>query len=370
MITGVKIEELEVNVDRTSNYFDEEFYTWLCAQEKLKTLVFHGVALTYFLRRMLNSNLITFRLKKLVVNVDCMKNAQNFEHFYNFVQNQTELEEFVLDTTSQDSYGGSSVSWTRIICHIFTNCRNLRRLEFHGKIGFKLDTLRNVVLDNLETLAFKSNINFPHAALLRLCPNLKELDCNWRTCYFPRTHLRDFLADISNFCPRLEKLTIKRSYLDSVENYENLNLPQLKELSLECSSIGYENWRSITTKCPNVEKLHLELFAFSQNSLQLIVRQWRSLRELTLGCGVYDPELLQPLLHSQQLRKVTVSETMCNQFMELLQTAEFDVIVQRAQLVIRDNYTIHAISSFKSEHIRLMQFQGYLDNFPEYGIRN
>ncbi len=180
------------------------------------------------------------------------------------------------------------------------------------------------------------------------------------------TYYGQQVQDIITSASRLSQLTtMKLTKLNSFcfliddepDAFQQINLPSLTKLDLNHINVTQLGWTSITSGCPLVDSLILNRFVLGQGSANLIAEQWKILKVLDLGYGLYLDELFPALLKCPNLKELKVVETMKQQLEVFLGEAgaPFEIVLKES---VRDAYVSHNEFRFVADRSL------YLDNFP------
>ncbi len=356
ILKNVKLQKLTMNIPRGLGKFDKHFQTWLLKQDRLEDLCIEDMALKIFLVEFPPDKL-KIQLKKLTIKerlfyIPLEKEADFKENFINFCRGQKNLEE--VDMWFQrfwSSHFGPGI-FSRLM-----GSKVLKILKINGSI---LPTTANVN-ETLEYLSVKTPWYwlqpFNWQTLTKLS-KLKHLDLS-----FPGSEVRDIIFN----CSRLNELiTLKLSkfYLISYEPgaFQFINLPSLKQIDLSNIYLSHGDWIHITTKCPLIEKVTLDLFIMNEESAILICETLKNLNEIELGHGIYAENIFPALLKSSSLKELKANEKMKQQLEVRLDKTviPFKISVKVNELN-RDYWQYRDIieQEFLEEHV------SYLDNIPE-----
>lgn len=351
---NVKLESLELDIDRNHNYVNPEFIEWLRKQDKLKKIVLKNNALKFVINEQLLSAPLMFNLKEVIV-----KNCRVTPAFCDFIRLQSPtIERF--DYEHSDYWFGDEI---RMLEQALQGCHNLNHLTTNRLIGFN-NTNNNTKFMNLETLIVRDAPHVDYEKIFSCCPNLKSLTLE--SCrYMSSIYNQNFFQIVSRKLPLLEKLSLHKTGLSSTENYKELNLKNLKEIHISCSSIDHDSWKCITENCPQIEKISLDVFVLNQLSLEVICENLPNLCELSLGRGYFDVNLLNCLKQLKNLRVLRIFTSMYEQY-DFNSFGHVRVEVLDDPAVTENE--MYYLRQFIDDNVRLKAFLRLVNNF-EYLVR-
>ncbi len=365
ILKNAKLQKLTLNCSGNLQKLDKHFESWLMGQYRLDELHIKNHAIKIFCKEF-SSNKLKIQLRKLTLELELevtrfhevrLRNTSliNFQrNFISFCQSQRSLEEVVL------SVSFSSNVWAGLIAHLLES-KKLKKLTLCGNGLPVIESRSNETLEDLciKHCWHRSNATSTWQTLAKL-RMLKNLEINYHG---------QQVQDIITSCSRLSQLkTLKLAKLyhflpidDEPDAFQEINLPNLTTIYLKYIYVTQLGWTSITSRCLLVESLILDRFILGQGSASLICEQWKNLKVLDLGYGIYLDELFPALLTCLSLKELKIVEKMKQQLEHHLgeAVAPFEIIVKDNVLAGFDMYYLQTYFEFWPDRSL------YLDNFPD-----
>jgi hypothetical protein len=235
----------------------------------------------------------------------------------------------------------------------------LKKLKFFYN---DIPAIESRVNETLEDLC----IEYYHPGYLTLIPKwrtltkltqLKHLEIN-----FQGSEVRQIIEKCSELSQlttiKLRKTVISPNFAEH-DAFRQINLPSLRKITFEKIYVKHLDWTFITSKCPLVESLTLDHFILDQGSASLICEQWKNLKMVELGYGLYLEEVFPALLKCSSLKVLKVVEKMKQQLELRLEQAvvPFEIIVKDSVLGELE------VAFFTQQFASLANRFLYFDNF-------
>jgi hypothetical protein len=355
ILKNVKVQKLTLNPKRWGK-FDKHFESWLMRQDRLEELYIQDQAIKFFFKEF-PAGKMQIQLRKLSLEVrkfygrHSMINFQ--ENIINFCRSQKALQEVDLSVRFPSHIGHGIVA-------SLLESNSLKKLKV---FNIDIPVIESRVNDTLEDLCIEYSISTFTTQTWRTLEKLtqlKHLEINFRG--FAVRQIIENCSGLSQLMTiKLRKITIYPTFAEH-DAFRQINLPSLRKITFDKIYVKQLDWTLITSKCPLVESLTLDHFILDQGSAGLICEQWKNLKMIDLGYGLYLEEVFPAILNCSSLKVLKVVEKMNQQLQLRLgeAVAPFEIIVKNSVL---DKYEVRALTQqFAFLEDRSLYFDNFSDN--------
>lgn len=304
----VNLRELTLKIDKNGKYLDAEFMEWFWKQDHLQSLILQQKALKIFFDT-IPIDTMQIRLNKLRIHQGDFSFPTTklgfFEmNFIDFCKTQDQLEEVYFEQSSCMR----PRPWRGVYSHLLSSS-SIKKIQIvdHGLPQISVD--ENLSLESLIVLNPSHYgwlfVQIPYWQTLNKFKNLKHVEI---AGVF---ELKNFLIN----CSKLKhlatlKLIKKYDFRHESHAFSAMQLPNLREINLTNILVNNGDWTVITANCPLIEKVTLDRFFLESNSMKLMCEEWKNLKELDLGCGVYTSSVFKVLSKSGSLQHFKITPIM------------------------------------------------------------
>lgn len=364
---GVMLEQLTLMVEKTGNYLDVNFLSWLFKQDQLKTLKIQEKAVKIFCNPF-PADQITFKLKSLWIQPGSHRNGSRAAefifktNFLNFLDGQVELEEIHFVASEATRYRmESSPMWREIYTRLMSS-KTVKKLQIYDYC------LRQITVENktLETLIFDNpclHMENPWENLLKL-KNLKNLEIS-------EVYRLKELFLFSESMPHLTSLKLSRKVSCGQDDstFAQMKFPKLQELYLGNVHVNSRDWISITANCPLMKKITLNLFFLENDSVNLMMEKWAHFEELDLGCGIYTPGIFQ-LLNASPSFKCLIGTRRVKEHVDsaVLQDKNFRFVTKKSNVRIPQIHQYCPYQEFAKANRNILYLSMFMNNLRDFII--
>jgi hypothetical protein len=363
-LDGVKLKSLTLVIEKTGNYLDQSFLDWFYKQDQLKTVHIKEKATKIF-SIAIPVTQIKFQLKKLIIQPGAFRigtraaEASFRLNFLTFLSSQVELEEVHFVPSGRNRYEIASM-WREIYTFLMTS-KTLKKIAIYDYC------LRSITQENktLESLVFDNpclHLDNPWENLLKL-KNLKHLEIS-------EVYRLKELFLCSEQMPLLESLSLCRriscGHDDGV--FTLMKFPNLQSLSLKNIHINSRDWISISSSCPLIKKLSLDLFFLENESVSTMLDKWSDFETLELGCGIYTPGMFHLLNTLPSFKLLKVTRKMKQHLDAILPARNFKTSVAKTEIRIPQANEYCSITEFAKANRNILYLSMFLNNLSDFII--
>lgn len=315
-LQNVKLEQI-ILVERKQSrkFFDTDFMAWLVAQTKLKHLVLEENACFIFSNfRFIRQ---TFRLQNLIINGPEVKdfwNTATVLNFQEFIAAQGVIESVVL--LIKPNYLTDLNVLTQFNSILLNLSKKSHKINVYVDNKTTLRLLPSFPL--VESLEFySSNLESTEIFYCRNCKILKVF-ASWSAYSYLSNNIIPNHTRFSN----LKELKLVRHYdFRKGENFLNMKFGNLRVLDLTYYLASADDWKLIIDKCPLIEKLSLNIFILTTEIVKLMCLKWKRFESLQLGYGLYEADIVKPLIDQVNFKTIYINAAMKSHFETILENA-------------------------------------------------